>query len=219
MKIVKERYRDREEAGRVLAAELEVYRGLEPLVLGLPRGGVIVAAVVAGALGSALDVFSVAKLRAPENPEFAIGAVSEGGEVYIDRTSFSLALITDEWIEEEKARALEVMRQRLARYRAVKQKVPIKGRRVIIVDDGLATGATMTAAAEAARAEGADVIIAAAAVGSREAIRQVGGLKEVLAVVCPSSPPDFFSVSQFYLDFHEVSVAEVCGALKGRART
>ncbi len=219
MGIVEKFYRDRQEAGQTLAGELEGYRELDPVVLGLPRGGVIPAAVVAEALGLVLDVFSVAKLRAPENPEFAIGAVSESGEVYLERGSFPSALITEAWIEAEKARALNMMRARLQKYRAVREKVPVKGRAVIIVDDGLATGATMTGAAYAARAEGATVIIAAAAVGAREAIKRVGALKEVFAVVCPLAPQVFFSVSQFYLDFHEVSVAEVCGALKRQTST
>ncbi len=208
-------YRDRVEAGRVLARSLETYAGSSPLVLGLPRGGVIPAAEVARALGADLDVFSVAKLGAPGNREFAVGAVSETGEVYVDRSAIMGAEDAGAWIEEEKARALKVMRERLDKYRAVRERVPVEGRNVIIVDDGLATGATMICAVYAASAAGAVTVTAAAPVGSVEAVRRLRAMKEAPEVVCPFVPRDFFSVSQFYLDFHDVSVEEVLGALKG----
>jgi len=207
-------YRDRKEAGEVLAHELESYRGHDPLVLGLPRGGVIPAAEVARALGADLDVLSVAKIGAPGNREFAIGAVSEGGELYLDSACRSITGITEAWVEEEKTRALAMMRERLAAYRAVKDMMPMRGRNVIIVDDGLATGATMTCAVYAARASGAVAITAAVPVGSDEAVRRVGALKETREVVCPLVPEVFFSVSQFYIDFHEVGVEEVCKVLR-----
>ncbi len=209
-----ERYKDRVEAGQVLAAELLGYKEKNPLVLGLPRGGVIPAAEVARALGAELDVLSVAKIGAPGNRECAIGAVSESGELYLDRSVPGGALVTRAWIEEEKARALGTMRERLKAYRAVREMVPMRGRSVIIVDDGLATGSTMTCAVYAACAAGARDITAAVPVGSSEAVRRLESMREVSAVVCPLVPRVFFSVSQFYLDFHEVSVEEVCRALE-----
>jgi len=211
----KDLYKDRVEAGQVLAAELDVLRGLNPLVLGLPRGGVIPAAEVARALGAELDVLSVAKIGAPGNRECAIGAVSESGKVYLDMSMRGAALVPHAWIEEEKTRALALMRERLKIYRAVKKMIPMKGRSVIIVDDGLATGATMTCAVYAACAAGASDITVAVPVGSSDAIRRLESMKEVSEVVCPLVPAVFFSVSQFYLDFREVSVKEVCQALEG----
>ena len=207
-------YRDRVEAGRVLARELAGLEVRDPLVLGLPRGGVIPAAEVARALGADLDVLQVAKIGAPGNREFAIGAVSESGQVYLERRVIGSEHVSEAWIEEEKKRALALMRERVRAYRAVREKVPIVSRNVIIVDDGLATGATMTSAVYAARAEGAASIVVAAPVGSPEAVRMLGALDEVREVVCPMVPPAFFAVSQFYLDFHEVSVEEVCRALQ-----
>jgi hypothetical protein len=211
----RELYKDRVEAGRVLAEELEGFGERSPLVLGLPRGGVIPAAEVARALGAELDVLSVAKIGAPGNRECAIGAVSESGEVYLDNSVLGAALVPDAWIEEEKARALAVMRERQKNYRAVRKMVPMKGRSVIIVDDGLATGATMTCAVYAACAAGAADITVAVPVGSSGAVRRLESMREVSEVVCPLVPAVFFSVSQFYLDFHEVSVEEVCEALEG----
>ncbi len=211
----REIYEDRIEAGRVLAGELLGHKDNNPLVLGLPRGGVMPALEVARALGAELDVLSVAKIGAPGNRECAIGAVSESGEVYLDDSVLGAALVPDAWIEEEKTRALALMRERLKRYRAVRKMVPMKGRSVIIVDDGLATGATMTCAVYAACAAGAADITVAVPVGSSEAVRRLESMREVGEVVCPLVPEVFFSVSQFYLDFHEVSVEEVCEALEG----
>ncbi len=209
----REPYGDRVEAGRVLARELASFRERHPLVLGLPRGGVIPAAEVARDLETDLDVLSVAKIGAPGNPEFAIGAVSEGGALYLEKGILGGARAPEAWIEKERARVIALMRHRLKAYRAVKKRVPVGGRDVVIVDDGLATGTTMTSAVLAARATGAKGIIVAAPVASSEAITRLRALEDVEEVVCPWVPEVFFAVSQFYLDFHEVSVEEVCRTL------
>src|SRR3972149_1856940 len=136
-------YGDRTEAGKALAEKLKDYAVETPVVVGLPRGGVVVAAEVARALKAELDVILAGKLRAPYNPELAIGAVTEEGQVYINDLTVRSLHIKESYIEEEKKSRLNAMRERLNLYRIVKPKVPLKGRTVIITDDGLAAGAAV----------------------------------------------------------------------------
>lgn len=207
-------YRNRTEAGKRLAEELTGYRGEKPVVAGLPRGGVVLAAEVARALGAELDVIFAGKLRAPSNPELAIGAVGEDGHAYINQSATDMLHIDERYMEEEKKERLKEVRSRLDRYRKVKKKTPLAGRAVILVDDGLATGSTMVSAVHAASAEGASKIVVAVAGGPQDTVDRIRSLEEVDAVVCPVIPRNFYAVSQLYEEFDQVEDYTVMEILK-----
>ncbi len=207
-------YADRTEAGKALAERLVEFSGERPVVVGLPRGGVVVAAEIARRLKCDLDVIIAGKLRAPYNPELAIGAVTEDGHVYLNRSIVRDLRIRDNYIEEEKNARLAVISGRLALYRKVKKKVPLKGRTVIIADDGLATGSTMISAVQAAKAEGAGKIIVAVPGGPPDTVEVIKGMTEVDTVVCPMIPAAFYAVSQLYFEFNQVEDHEVVSILK-----
>ncbi len=207
-------YADRADAGRSLAKKLAHYAIERPVVAGLPRGGVVVAAVIARALKCDLDIILAGKLRAPFNPELAIGGITEGGIVYVNKDEIQGLRITEAYIEKEKKEKLSLLKERLRLYRAIKKKIPLSGRTVIIVDDGLATGATMISAIKAAKAEGAAKIVAAVPGGPEDTINLIRQMPEVDAIVCPLIPPLFFAVSQIYADFEQVEDNEVIETLK-----
>lgn len=210
-------FADRKEAGKFLATRLMDYASRDPVCAGLPRGGVVVAAQVAGILGCALDVIVAGKLRSPYNPELAMGAVTEDGEVYLNNDVITILGVTKRYIEEEKVERMRVVLEKLARYRQVIDKTPLKGRLVILVDDGLATGSTMIAAVQAAHAGGAAEIIVAVPGGPRDTVARLKAMPEVSRVVCPVMPEPFYAVSQLYQDFSQTLDDEVVGILKGFA--
>ena len=207
-------YNDRQEAGRALAVVLGGYAGKHPVVAGLPRGGVAVAAEISRALGCDLDIIIAGKLRAPGNPELAIGAVNEDGLLYLNETVIKGMRIDAGYVEQEKKERMKAVQARLALYRAVKKKIPLHGRTVIIADDGLATGSTMISAIQAARAEGARAIIVAVPGGPQDTVARISGMEEVEKVVCPVVPPFFYAVSQLYVSFNQVEDEEVLALLK-----
>lgn len=207
-------FTDRKEAGEFLAKELEKYRGDRPVVVGLPRGGVVVAAEVAKALGADLDVIIAGKLRAPYNPELAIGAITEDGHVFVNKMAIRSLRVTDEYLEREKNERLKVTTGRLKLYRAVREKVPLEGRTVILVDDGLATGSTMISAAQAARASGAKKIVVAVPGGPLDTVERLEAMDWIDEVVCPLVPESFYAVSQIYIDFAQVEDDTVVSILK-----
>jgi len=207
-------YRDREEAGKALAVLLKPYATKHPVVTGLPRGGVTVAAEISRALGCDLDIIIAGKLRAPGNPELAIGAVNEDGLVYLNEPVIAGMYIDPDYLKQEKKDRLKAVQARLAMYRAVKKKVPLRERTVIIADDGLATGSTMISAIQAARAEGAKRIVVAVPGGPQDTVARIRGMEEVEEVVCPMIPPLFFAVSQLYLSFNQVEDEEVMAIRK-----
>lgn len=212
-------YRDRVEAGAYLAEKLKGYAGENPVIVGLPRGGVVVAAEVARGLKAELDVIIAGKLRAPYNPELAIGAITEEGHAYLNKQALRSLNVGDDYVEEEKAERLKAVKEKLRAYRAVKRKVPLKGRTVILVDDGLATGSTMISAIHAAHAEGASKIIVAVPGGPSDTVERLKTMEHVTEVVCPLVPPMFFAVSQLYFDFSQTEDIEVISILRefGRA--
>ncbi len=207
-------YEDRSDAGQKLAGRLTKFEKERPVIVGLPRGGVVVAAEIARALNADLDVIIAGKLRAPYNPELAIGAVTEDGAVYLNDMAVRSLRIKPDYIENEKRERLRAVTDRLNLYRKVKKKVPLKGRTVIIVDDGLATGATMISAIQASSASGAKKIIVAVPGGPRDTVDTISGMKEVAEVVCPLVPSLFYAVSQLYADFTQTEDEEVVGILK-----
>jgi putative phosphoribosyl transferase len=205
------RFKDRHDAGCRLAELLEPYRIEQPVVVGLPRGGVPVAAEVARALGAPLDVAVVRKIGAPQNSEYAIGAVAEGGvHVLGHRQGRSADLSTSE-LGALIARAESELDERLRHYRGTRQRVELAGRTVIMVDDGLATGRSALAAVRSLRRRGADRVVLAAPVASREAARLLGDAADVVVFV--EIPPDLWAVGAWYDDFRPTSDEEVARLL------
>jgi putative phosphoribosyl transferase len=211
------RFADRRDAGRALAEALRPHIGEQAaraLVLGLPRGGVVVAAEVAAALGAPLDVLVVRKLGLPWQPELAMGAIAAVGDtVETVRTEAVLATarVGQDTFAEVRGEELAELRRREAAYRGDRPAVPVRGRVVLLVDDGLATGSTMRAAVLAVRRQEPARIIVAAPVGSPTACAALGD--EVDDVVCLSAPPNFRAVGQAYADFAPTSDDEVREAL------
>lgn len=202
------RFRDRREAGRVLAEDLAPYRGKQGLlVLGLARGGVPVAWEVAAALQADLDVFLVRKLGVPQWPELAMGALASGGRVVMNENVMSSLQITDEQVRGVIARETAELSRREHAYRAGRPVAELAGKCVILVDDGIATGASMLAAVRAVRAAGPRWIVVAVPVGPETACRELAAAAD--DVVCATMPPSFEAVGQVYADFHQVSDDEV----------
>jgi predicted phosphoribosyltransferase len=194
------------DAARRLAEALSRYRGRNPLVLAIPRGAVEMGPVLVDALGGELDVVLVRKLRSPENPEFAVGAIDETGWAYV--ANYAARYGADEaYLAREKQAQLELLRERRTLYTPARPPIDPKGRIVIVVDDGLATGATMIAALHAARAKQPAKLVCAVPVappGSVELVRPHAD-----EVVCLETPERFFAVGQFYREFRQVEDDEV----------
>ena len=212
---MKTTFLDRHDAGRVLAAELRPLAPESPVILGLPRGGVAVAFEVARALSAPMDILAVRKLGAPGNPELAVGAVAEDGAGVLDRESYGMLGMTQGGLEETLARESRELRRRVERYRGGRAMIPVNGRTVIVVDDGLATGLTALAAVRALRSGDVLRIIVAAPVGSVEAVAMLAS--EADRVVCVEIAPRLYGVGMWYRDFEPVSDEEV-QALLSEAR-
>jgi putative phosphoribosyl transferase len=201
-------FRDRRDAGRVLAGELDAYCGRDGLlVLGLARGGVPVGWEVAAALSADLDVFLVRKLGVPQWPELAMGALASGGGVVMNDNVLTDLQISDEQVREVIDRESAELRRREHAYRGGRPVADPRGRTVILVDDGIATGASILAAVRALRAAGPEAIVVAVPVGPRSVCQLLA--QEVDDVVCATMPDDFEAVGQVFADFHQVSDDEV----------
>lgn len=201
----------REEAGRLLGKELKAYRNKNTVVLGIPRGGIIIARELARYLNAELDIVLSRKLGAPGNPELAIGAVCEDGSVFLNEPLAS-QIGDEEYISREKKRQLSELKKRIGIYRKVRPKVALKAKTVIITDDGIATGVTMQAALLAARKEKPDKLIVAVPVASKEALDLLSLAAD--EIICLRLPFFFASVGQFYLEFRQVKDKEVLEILK-----
>jgi putative phosphoribosyl transferase len=201
-------FRDRREAGRVLAKELASYRGKDGLlVLGLARGGVPVAWEVASALHADLDMFLVRKLGVPRWTELAMGALASGGGLVINDNVVSSLHITDEQVRAVIERETSELKRRERAYRGGRPVADPQGKVVILVDDGIATGASMLAAVRAIRAASPQSIVVAVPVGPQSACSELA--READDVVCATMPPVFDAVGQVYADFHQVTDDEV----------
>ena len=206
-------FRSREEAARLLAARLSKYRGQHPLVLGVPRGAMPMARIIADALDGDLDVVLVHKLRAPHQPELAIGGIDETGQSHLSDHTVGLS-VDEEYLEREKRTQLDEMQRRRRLYTPVRAPIDPVGRIVIVVDDGIATGASMMAAIRCVRARKPAKLIVATAVAPPETLRRIEG--EADEVVCLECPMLFFAVGQFFAEFPQVSDEEVVASLAPR---
>ena len=204
-------FENREHAGRLLARRLSTYKNKNALVLAIPRGAIRMAEIIADALGGELDVVLVHKLGAPGQPELAIGALDEAGNVFLSGYGFD---IDSGYIETEKLAQLEVLRKRRARYTPSRGAIDPHGRLVIVVDDGIATGSTMTAALRAIRRSKPKKLIGAVAVASPGAARAMS--READAVVCLNVPAEFYAVGEFFREFSQVSDEQVEAILQKR---
>ncbi|CAB4874938.1 unannotated protein [freshwater metagenome] len=196
-------FRDRRQAGQRLAGLLAGLAGERPVVLALPRGGVPVAYEVAKALGAPLDVLVVRKIGAPGNPELAMGAIAEGNVRVFDTRTIASLLVSEPELEHAIIRAEAELQARLERYRSGEPGVPVAGRTVLVVDDGLATGSTAGAAVQALRDRGAQRIIVAVPVGALESAERLRGAAD--EVVCLAEPYFLDGVGAWYEEFGQVS--------------
>jgi len=204
-------FRSREEAAHLLAEKLSRYRGQIPLVLAIPRGAMGMAEIIAEELGGEVDVVLVHKLRAPDQPELAIGSVDETGHSYIRQYAQTLE-ISEDYLEKEKQTQMEALRRRRALYTPVHSPINPSGRIVIIVDDGIATGSTMMAALRAVRAKEPVKLIVASAVASREALQAISEMSDEVA--CLHVPERFYAVGQFFREFPQVTDEEVMAIIE-----
>jgi putative phosphoribosyl transferase len=208
-------FRNRRDAGRRLALALASLRDDEPVVVGLPRGGVPVAAEVAEALGAPLDVIVVRKLGVPFQPELGMGAIGEGGVRVLNDEVVRIAGVSPGEVAEVEARERFELERRAQRFRGDRTAVPLAGRTVIVVDDGIATGGTARAAVEVARAHGASRVVLAVPVAPPDTVASMREIAD--EVVCLATPVAFSAVGQWYEDFTQTSDAEVVRLLDANA--
>ena len=204
-------FADREEAGRQLAEQLSQYHGKDALVLALPRGGVVLGAVIARVLSLPLDIIAVRKIGHPSAPEFALGAVDEEGTRILNEEE--AALVDLDWLSSETAREMKEAKRRSRVYRSGKAHANMSGKTAIIVDDGVATGLTMRLAVKVAKAQKPKRVIVATPVSSSEAAAEI--LEEADELVVLEPPEEFLgAVGAHYIRFEQVEDAEVIRLLK-----
>jgi len=205
-------FRNREDAARRLAVKLKARELHDPLVLAIPRGGVVVGAELAQELGADLDVVLSRKLRAPGQPEFAIGAICEDGRVYLNKTVEGFLGSMEEYLEQEGGYELSEIARRKKLFRAIRPQAPIEGRSVIVTDDGIATGSTMIAGLQTIKARNPGEVIVAVPVASPDRLEEVRRWCD--DVVCLLAPEDFWAIGQHYEDFTQITDDEVVELLR-----
>jgi predicted phosphoribosyltransferase len=208
------RFADRRDAGRGLAEALEPLTGRRVVVLGIPRGGVVVAEVVARALSGTLDVVVPRKIGAPGNPELGLGAVAPGVRV-LDQAAISALRVPRDYLEREIEAQEREIERRLSTYRRGRPPADLTGAVAVVVDDGVATGGTALAALRWARTNGAEHVVLAVPVAPPAALPRLA--READEVVALATPEPFFAVGQWYDDFEQVSDGEVVAALERAA--
>lgn len=205
-----EHFIDRIDAGKKLAEKLEKYKGIKNvIVLGLPRGGVVIAFEVAKKLRLPLDIIVVRKIGAPGNPEFAIGAIDENGQGDFNQEIINYYNISKGYLDQTIKSESEEAARRLKTYRGNRKPLELKGKTAIIIDDGIATGSTMFAAVKSAKAKGAKKIIVAIPVAATDSLASLKRERNVNEVVVLSAPSDFGAVGQFYEEFEQTTDQEV----------
>jgi len=202
-------FRNRKQAGELLAEEVARRAFPDPIVLGLPRGGVPVAAEVAAKLKAPLDIILVRKIGAPMQRELAVGAVVDGGapEIVRNEELISAVGLTEDQFQQEAKRQLEIIEERRKLWVAGRARIPVKGKTAIIVDDGIATGATVKASLHALKRQGPQRIVIATPVASRESLEELR--RETDDVICLETPEYLGAIGFFYAEFSQVSDAEV----------
>lgn len=207
-------FRNRGHAGELLAKQLEKYKGKDTVVLAIPRGGVVVGQVVAEMLGVPLDIIITRKIGAPGNPEFAIGAIGPENEIVLNRQVIEAMRIRREYINAEVGRQGLEMERRERMYRQDRARLALKGKTVLLVDDGVATGANTEVAIKAVRKQKPKKLILAVPVGPKETMERLKALVDEL--ICLVVPTPFYAVGQFYQDFSQTSDEEVIRILKSK---
>lgn len=205
-------FEDREEAGRLLADRLASEDLPNGLVLGVPRGGVVVAAVVARELALPLDIIVPRKIGAPTNPELAVGAVTQDGTVIYNSVLLQRLRLDERDLERQVELEIEEIERRMMLYRGSRVPPDCVGRTIILVDDGIATGYTVLAALRSLQQAGPRKVVLAVPVAPSETLDRLK--PEVDRVICLESPPDFYAVGQFYLHFGQTSDREVIALLR-----
>jgi len=197
-----EPFKNRREAGELLGKQLESLRGQNAVVLGIPRGGMIVAGWLARAIDAELDIVLAHKLRAPGHPELAIGALAESGDIYLNKELIKELGVAEEYIRQERVYQQIEMARRASVFRQALPRIPLSKRTVIVTDDGVATGATTQAALWAVRQELPSKLIVALPVGPEETLRKLA--EDVDELICLRAPAFFAAIGQFYLRFDQV---------------
>jgi hypothetical protein len=205
-------FRNRDAAAHEVAQLLKRRELYDPVVLGIPRGGVIIGAMLAEELGADLDVVLSRKLGAPGNPELAIGAMGEDGQVYLEPHAADLLGPLDAYLDQEREHQMNEIARRRALLRPVCPEAPLSGRSVIVTDDGIATGSTMIAALRVARPRKPRELIVAVPVASPDRLEEVRCCCD--EVVCPLTPAFFWGIGQFYQDFRQIEDEEVIAILR-----
>jgi putative phosphoribosyl transferase len=205
-------FHDRADAGQRLAQQFKGRKLQEPLILAIPRGGIVVGDVLATQISADLDVVLARKLRCPSQPELAVGALSEDGEIYLNEAIADVLQLTPEDLDEERELQLAEMARRRALFRSIRPQAPVTDRSIIVTDDGIATGSTMLAALHWVRAQKPFEVIVAVPMASPDRLAPVREWCD--EVVCLLEPQNFWAVGQYYYDFLPVSDEEVVSILK-----
>ena len=206
-------FRNRKEAGQQLAKKVAKFKGKDTVVLAIPRGGVVVGKEVAQALGCSLDVIVTRKIGAPGNPEFAIGAIGPNDQIFLNREVIKRLGIPKEYLHAEIGRQGLEMERRERMYRSGRRILRLEGKTVILVDDGIATGADVRVAIKSIKCQKPKKLILAVPVGPKQTVEALE--EEVDELVCLAKPEVFYAVGQFYQEFGQTSDEEVVEILKG----